>query len=267
MRWRNGLLTASSALLLGGLRRRAQGVRRQQRPRRRASRPSVAALGSRAEADRVARAHARDTCEARDARHALPQRRDRLDRPRSRPRYQEPLTSARQHARLEPARDLRRARSRSRQEAHKPPRTGTTRRARMSRIERDDPSQGGRYRLERPLGHGGMATRLPRARRGAAPSGRDQAPRRAPRRATRPSASASCARRGSRRGSRTRTWSAVYDAGEAEDGRPYIVMEYVPGTTLAELGRVRAATRRSSSRSRPAAASRTRTPPGSCTGT
>ena len=30
----------------------------------------------------------------------------------------------------------------------------------------------------------------------------------------------------------------VYDAGEAEDGRPYIVMEYVPGTTLAELGRV-----------------------------
>src|SRR5437763_16202206 len=31
---------------------------------------------------------------------------------------------------------------------------------------------------------------------------------------------------------------SVYDAGEAEDGRPYIVMEYVPGRTLGELGRV-----------------------------
>src|SRR5689334_17683203 len=31
---------------------------------------------------------------------------------------------------------------------------------------------------------------------------------------------------------------SVYDAGETEDGLPYIVMEYVPGTTLAELGRV-----------------------------
>jgi serine/threonine-protein kinase len=31
---------------------------------------------------------------------------------------------------------------------------------------------------------------------------------------------------------------SVYDAGEAEDGRPYIVMEYVPGRTLGELGRL-----------------------------
>ena len=31
---------------------------------------------------------------------------------------------------------------------------------------------------------------------------------------------------------------SVYDAGETEKGLPYIVMEYVPGTTLAELGRV-----------------------------
>jgi serine/threonine-protein kinase len=29
---------------------------------------------------------------------------------------------------------------------------------------------------------------------------------------------------------------SVYDAGETEDGRPYIVMEYVPGTTLAGRG-------------------------------
>jgi serine/threonine-protein kinase len=31
---------------------------------------------------------------------------------------------------------------------------------------------------------------------------------------------------------------SVYDAGETAEGRPYIVMEYVPGTTLAELDRI-----------------------------
>ena len=97
--------------------------------------------------------------------------------------------------------------------------------------------QGGRYRLERPLGHGGMATvylaqdeELHRpvaikllAENLAGDTAFQQRFLREARLAARLSHP---------------NVVAVYDVGEAEDGRPYIVMEYVPGETLAELGRV-----------------------------
>jgi len=99
------------------------------------------------------------------------------------------------------------------------------------------PSLVGRYRLERPLGHGGMATvylarddelnrpvavKLLAENLAADTAFRDRFLREA---------------RLAARLSHPNV-VAVYDAGEAEGGQPYIVMEYVPGTTLAELGRV-----------------------------
>jgi eukaryotic-like serine/threonine-protein kinase len=95
----------------------------------------------------------------------------------------------------------------------------------------------GRYRLERPLGHGGMATvYLARDEELDRPVAikvlaehlagdaafRDRFLREA---------------RLAARLSHPNVVS-VYDAGESEDGRPFIVMEYVPGMTLAEVGRL-----------------------------
>jgi len=97
--------------------------------------------------------------------------------------------------------------------------------------------QGGRYRLERPLGHGGMATvylardedlhRPVAIKLLAEHLAGDTAFRERFLREARLAARLSHP-----------NVVTVYDAGEAEDGRPYIVMEYVPGTTLAELGRI-----------------------------
>ena len=99
------------------------------------------------------------------------------------------------------------------------------------------PSLVGRYLLERPLGHGGMATvylaqdeELHRpvaikllAENLAGDSDFRERFLREARLAARLSHP---------------NVVIVYDAGEAEDGRPYIVMEYVPGRTLGELGGV-----------------------------
>ena len=97
------------------------------------------------------------------------------------------------------------------------------------------PSVGARYRLERPLGHGGMATvylahdeelhrpvavKLLAENLAGDAAFRDRFLREA---------------RLAARLSHPNVVS-VYDAGETEDGRPYIVMEYVPGTTFAGLG-------------------------------
>jgi serine/threonine-protein kinase len=92
---------------------------------------------------------------------------------------------------------------------------------------------GGRYRLERPLGHGGMATVYlghdseldrPVAVKVLAESlAGDEAFRRRFLREARVAARLSHP-----------NVVAVYDAGE-ESGRPYIVMEYVEGRTLAEV--------------------------------
>jgi eukaryotic-like serine/threonine-protein kinase len=96
---------------------------------------------------------------------------------------------------------------------------------------------GGRYRLERPLGHGGMATVF---------LARDEE-------LDRPVAIKVLAQhlagdrafrerflREARLAARLSHPNvvSVYDAGEGEDGRPFIVMEYVPGRTLAEVGRL-----------------------------
>jgi eukaryotic-like serine/threonine-protein kinase len=96
---------------------------------------------------------------------------------------------------------------------------------------------GGRYRLERPLGHGGMATvylahdeelhRLVAIKLLADHLAGDAALRKRFLREARLAARLSHP-----------NVVSVYDVGEAEDGRPFIVMEHVPGTTLAELGQI-----------------------------
>jgi serine/threonine-protein kinase len=95
----------------------------------------------------------------------------------------------------------------------------------------------GRYRLEQPLGHGGMATvhlaydeelqRQVAIKVLAEHLTGDAAFRRRFLREARVAARLSHP-----------NVVSVYDAGEAEDGRPFIVMEYVPGTTFAELGQI-----------------------------
>ncbi|MFL5925115.1 MAG: protein kinase domain-containing protein [Gaiellaceae bacterium] len=94
---------------------------------------------------------------------------------------------------------------------------------------------GGRYRLERPLGRGGMATvylahdveldRPVAVKLLAEALAGDAAFRRRFLREARLAARLSHP-----------NVVAVYDAGEAEDGRPFIVMEYVDGTTLEDRG-------------------------------
>jgi serine/threonine-protein kinase len=96
---------------------------------------------------------------------------------------------------------------------------------------------GGRYRLERPLGHGGMATVY---------LAQDEELRRpvAIKLLAENLASDTAFRERFLREARLAgrlshpNVVSVYDAGEAEDGRPFIVMEYVPGTTFAELGQI-----------------------------
>jgi eukaryotic-like serine/threonine-protein kinase len=97
---------------------------------------------------------------------------------------------------------------------------------------------GGRYRLERPLGHGGMATvylardtelERPVAIKILAENlAQDEALRRRFLREARLAARLSHP-----------NVVSVYDAGENEQGRPYIVMERVEGRTLADLVRER----------------------------
>src|SRR6185437_13337192 len=96
---------------------------------------------------------------------------------------------------------------------------------------------GGRYRLERPLGHGGMATvylaqdeelHRPVAIKLLAENlANDAALRERFLREARLAARLSHP-----------NVVSVYDAGETGEGLPYIVMEYVPGRTLAEVGRI-----------------------------
>jgi serine/threonine-protein kinase len=97
--------------------------------------------------------------------------------------------------------------------------------------------QGGRYRLDSPLGHGGMATvylahdeelhRPVAIKLLAEHLAGDAAIRKRFLREARFAARLSHP-----------NVVSVYDVGEAENGRPFIVMEHVPGTTLAELGQV-----------------------------
>jgi serine/threonine protein kinase len=99
------------------------------------------------------------------------------------------------------------------------------------------PSLVGRYRLERPLGHGGMATVY------LAYDEELRRPVAIKLLAERLAGDADFRKRFLREARLAARLShpnivAVYDAGEAEDGRPYIVMEYVSGTTFAELGQV-----------------------------
>jgi serine/threonine-protein kinase len=96
---------------------------------------------------------------------------------------------------------------------------------------------GGRYRLERELGHGGMAT-VYRAR--DEELGRPVAIKLLAENLADDAAFRARFLREARLAARLShpNLVGVYDAGEAEDGRPFIVMELVPGTTLAEVGRV-----------------------------
>jgi serine/threonine-protein kinase len=99
------------------------------------------------------------------------------------------------------------------------------------------PSLVGRYRLEQPLGHGGMATVY------LAHDEELHRPVAIKLLAEHLSGDADFRKRFLREARLAARLShpnvvSVYDAGEAEDGRPFIVMEYVPGTTFAELGHV-----------------------------
>ena len=99
------------------------------------------------------------------------------------------------------------------------------------------PSLDGRYRLEQPLGHGGMATvylaydeelhRQVAIKLLAEHLAGDADFRKRFLREARLAARLSHP-----------NVVSVYDAGEAGDGRPFIVMEYVPGRTFAELGQI-----------------------------
>jgi serine/threonine protein kinase len=97
---------------------------------------------------------------------------------------------------------------------------------------------GGRYRLEQPLGHGGMATVY---------LARDEQLDRAVAvklLAEKLADDATFRKRFLREARLAARLShpnvvSVYDAGETEDGRPYIVMEHVEGVTLADLMRER----------------------------
>jgi serine/threonine-protein kinase len=96
---------------------------------------------------------------------------------------------------------------------------------------------GGRYRLEGSLGHGGMATVY---------LARDEEldrPVAIKLLAEHLAGDAAFRERFLREAQLAARLShpnvvSVYDAGEADDGRPFIVMEHVPGTTLAEVGRL-----------------------------
>jgi serine/threonine-protein kinase len=99
------------------------------------------------------------------------------------------------------------------------------------------PSLVGRYRLEQPLGHGGMATVY------LAHDEELHRPVAIKLLAEHLAGDADFRKRFLREARLAARLShpnvvSVYDAGEAEDGRPFIVMEYVPGTTFGELGQV-----------------------------
>jgi eukaryotic-like serine/threonine-protein kinase len=97
----------------------------------------------------------------------------------------------------------------------------------------------GRYRVERELGHGGMATVYLAHDEEL---GRPVAVKLLPERLADDDSFRARFLREARLAGRLSHPNVVrvYDAGEA-DGRPFIVMEYVPGTSLAESGRLPAA--------------------------
>ena len=97
--------------------------------------------------------------------------------------------------------------------------------------------QGGRYRLEHALGHGGMATVY------LAYDEELHRPVAIKLLAEHLAGEADFRKRFLREARLAARLShpnvvSVYDAGETDDGRPFIVMEYVPGITFAELGQV-----------------------------
>ncbi len=95
----------------------------------------------------------------------------------------------------------------------------------------------GRYQLEEPLGHGGMAS-VYRAR--DTELGREVALKALAENLTGDEELRKRFLREARLAARLShpNVASVYDVGEEEDGRPYIVMELVEGATLAERGRV-----------------------------